>query len=353
MYRLLIRPVLFLFPPETAHKLTFALMGLVQDLGLSSFLSAFWPSKARPYHEVNVFGLRFRNPVGLAAGFDKDARLLRVWDKLGFGYIEVGTVTPKPQPGNEKPRLFRLVQDQGLINRMGFNNAGVLEMAARLEKFRRKHPNSRMIIGGNIGKNKVTPNELAARDYLVCMDELYPYVDFFAVNVSSPNTPGLRDLQDKEPLTALLGHLKAKGREYAEKHGVSERPILLKIAPDLGEEGLRDALGAVRETSTDGIIATNTTISRDALPKDPGEPGGLSGLPLRRRSTEVIRFLREEAGEGLPIIGVGGVITSADALEKLKAGSILIQLYTGFIYTGPSLLGSILSRLPLEGSAEA
>ncbi len=346
MYRYFLRPILFLFPPEIAHTMAFRILGLVQALRLTRLLGWFWTVRAQTVRPVHAFGLSFINPVGLAAGFDKDARLLRVWDELGFGFVEVGTVTPKAQNGNSRPRLFRLVKDQALINRMGFNNDGVLEMSRRLKDFRTRYPESRMLIGGNIGKNKATPNDRASLDYLLCIDTLYPLVDFFTVNVSSPNTPGLRNLQEKGPLTALLRHLRSKGEEYAHQHGVSERPILLKIAPDLNEVELRDVVAAVRETGIDGIIATNTTTDRTGLSSDPGESGGLSGLPLKDRSAEVLRFLHSESRGSLALVGVGGIANAEDAQEKIDAGARLVQVYTGFVYQGPAMVSRILNGLP-------
>ncbi len=350
MYRSFLRPILFLFPPETAHTIAFRLLGLVQALRLTRALGWFWTSRAQIVRPVHAFGLSFINPVGLAAGFDKDARLLRVWDELGFGFVEVGTVTPKAQEGNKRPRLFRLVADRALINRMGFNNDGVLDMARRLKDFRSRYPESRMLIGGNIGKNKITPNDRASLDYLLCMDTLYSLVDFFTVNVSSPNTPGLRDLQEKGPLTALLRHLRSKGKEYAQQHGVPERPILLKIAPDLNENELRDVVDAVSETGINGIIATNTTTDRSVLHSDPGESGGLSGKPLRDRSTQVLQFLQQETGGSIALVGVGGIAAAQDAQEKIDAGARLVQVYTGFVYEGPAMVSRILKGLPEHSS---
>lgn len=282
----------------------------------------------------------FKNPVGLAAGFDKDAKLINELSTFGFGFIEIGTLTPKPQPGNDKPRLFRLPADQALINRMGFNNGGVVAAVERLKK--RK---SNVIVGGNIGKNKVTPNESALDDYAVCMDALYPVVDYFVVNVSSPNTPGLRELQEKEPLRKLLSFVKS--RMVA---NLKPKPVLLKIAPDLTVEQLDDVIEILKETKTDGVIATNTTISRDGLSTDLQTveqigAGGLSGKPLRNRATEVIKYLRRELGPDYPIIGVGGIMSVQDALEKLDAGADLIQIYTGFVYEGPGFVKRILKAL--------
>ena len=286
--------------------------------------------------EREVFGLKFDNPVGLAAGFDKDAKLFDELASFGFGFIEIGTVTPLPQDGNPKPRLFRLKDDSGLINRMGFNNLGIEAVVARL---RRKK--SDIIIGGNIGKNKVTPNEEAANDYAICFEKLFPYVDYFAVNVSSPNTPGLRDLQEKKPLTALLNSL----QELNNKKDI-RKPILLKIAPDLTNEQLDDIIDIVADTKIDGVIATNTTIDRSGLKTDKNKVdaignGGLSGKPVGLRSTQVIKYLADKSNRAFPIIGVGGIHSAEDALEKLDAGATLLQVYTGFIYQGPSLVKRI------------
>ncbi|KAG1654413.1 Dihydroorotate dehydrogenase (quinone) [Nymphon striatum] len=292
--------------------------------------------------EIKVFGLKFKNPVGLAAGFDKDARLFNEFSDFGFGFVEIGTLTPKPQDGNPKPRLFRLKSDQAIINRMGFNNSGVFDAVERLKK------DHRVLVGGNIGKNKVTPNDEAVKDYLICLDALFDYVDYFAVNVSSPNTPGLRELQDKEPLTALLKELKKENTKLAVKNEVKEKPILLKIAPDLTDDQLLDIITIVKDTNIDGVIATNTTIERKDLNSDlifTEEKGGLSGKPVGNRSTEVIRFLAEKSGKAFPIIGVGGIHSEKDALEKLEAGADLVQLYTGFIYEGPSLVKRINKEL--------
>jgi len=290
-------------------------------------------------------GLNFPNVVGLAAGFDKDGKHIPGLACLGFGFIEVGTVTPIAQEGNPAPRLFRLPQDKALINRMGFNNEGLDALAERLKALRQKGVPNRLVIGGNIGKNKVTPNESAANDYLICFDKLFPWVDYFVVNVSSPNTPGLRELQEKEPLTRLLNLLQDKNRAQE-----SPKPILLKIAPDLSDSQLDDIADIVRTTGLAGVIATNTTISRAALstPESQIEAigmGGLSGVPVRARSTEVIRYLREKMGKEAVIIGVGGIDSAASAQEKLDAGADLVQVYTGLVYEGPGLVKSILENL--------
>ena len=283
-----------------------------------------------------VLGLTFDNPVGLAAGFDKDAEMIDLLEPFGFGSIEIGTLTPKPQPGNDKPRLFRLKKDQALVNRMGFNNAGVSNAVARLST--RK---SKVIVGGNIGKNKLTDNDMAIGDYEYTFEALFAVVDYFVVNVSSPNTPNLRDLQDKEPLSKLLHRLQERNNEKDKR-----KPILLKIAPDLSDNHLLEIVEIVKETKIDGIIATNTTISRQGLVTDAQKvekigAGGLSGKPLTARATEVIRYLRQALGQDICIIGVGGIMTPEDAVEKLKAGANLIQIYSGFIYSGPSFVKNI------------
>jgi dihydroorotate dehydrogenase len=306
--------------------------------GIASIVRSMFELKD-PGLKRTVFGLTFDNPVGLAAGFDKDAGLFDELACFGFGHIEVGTVTPVGQEGNPRPRMFRLPQDEALINRMGFNNSGAAVVAERLKKRRTK-----IIIGGNIGKNKITPNEDAARDYEICFRTLFNYVDYFVVNVSSPNTPNLRALQEKEPLSALLNSLKNLNLSLGGNSG--QKPILLKIAPDLTNEQLDDIIDIVKQTKIDGVIASNTTISREGInvPKEDLESigaGGLSGKPLAKRSTEVIRYLAERSCRSFPIIGVGGIHSPEDAIEKLNAGASLIQLYTGFIYEGPGLVKMI------------
>lgn len=340
MYRYFIRPILFLADPEKIHHFVFRLLAL-QSLvpGLSLLIRSMFSVK-HPKLERRILGLNFPNPVGLAAGLDKDGKRVDEFGAMGFGFIEIGTVTPKAQPGNEKPRLFRLPADQALINRMGFNNQGVIAAAARLRK--RK---SSVIVGGNIGKNKVTPNEHALDDCGYCFEALYPVVDYFVINVSSPNTPGLRELQEKEPLRKLLEHV-----IHLSKHEAKYKPVLLKIAPDLTTTQLDDIIEILKATKTDGVIATNTTISREGLKTDPERiksigNGGLSGAPVTQRSTEVIRYLREHLGENYPIIGVGGIMNAQDAVDKLNAGADLIQIYTGFIYEGPALVKSINKKL--------
>lgn len=289
-----------------------------------------------PALKRTVLGIEFPNPVGLAAGFDKEARMIDQLEPLGFGAVEIGTLTPKGQPGNDKPRVFRLPEDKALINRMGFNNEGVDEAIKLLGK-----RNAKIIVGGNIGKNKVTPNDQAIRDYEYSFEALFTEVDYFVVNVSSPNTPNLRELQSKEPLKELLNRLQERNREKE-----IQKPILLKIAPDLTDGQLEDIVEIVKETGIAGLIATNTTISRDGLQANKERveeigAGGLSGKPLAGRATEVISYLRRSLGSEICIIGVGGIMTPEDAIEKLKAGADLIQIYTGFIYEGPSLIKNI------------
>jgi dihydroorotate dehydrogenase len=293
-----------------------------------------------PSLEREVFGIRFENPVGLAAGFDKEAQFVDEFAALGFGFIEIGTITPKAQPGNPPPRLFRLQADQALINRMGFNNEGVETAVARL-----KNRKSKVIVGGNIGKNKLTSNEDAVKDYETCFDFLFDHVDYFAVNVSSPNTPNLRALQEKGPLKLILSRLSEKNNQKQ-----VPKPILLKIAPDLSNQQLDDIIEIVEELKLAGVIATNTTISREGLRMDDAKleeigNGGLSGKPLKRRSTEVIRYLHKNSNSKFPIIGVGGISTPEDAIEKIRAGASLIQLYTGFIYQGPGIIRKINKHL--------
>jgi dihydroorotate dehydrogenase len=338
MYKLVIRPLLFLFDPEKVHYFTFSLIRFFNKLGFGSLFKAIYEVKDARL-EREVFGIKFKNPVGLAAGFDKDAKLYQELSNFGFGFIEIGTLTPVGQEGNPKKRLFRLKEDNAIINRMGFNNGGVLEAVERLKK------NNGVLIGGNIGKNKVTPNEDAVNDYEICFEALFPYVDYFVVNVSSPNTPNLRALQEKEPLTKLLQVL----QNLNSKKQIP-KPILLKIAPDLIDEQLLDIIEIVNETKIAGVIATNTTLSREGLQSEnKAEMGGLSGKPLTKHSTEVIRFLSEKSNKSFPIIGVGGIHSADDAIEKLEAGASLVQLYTGFIYEGPALVKAINKKI-LENS---
>jgi len=336
MYKAIIRPLFFCFDPEKIHHFVFKSLKVLNAIpGFSSLSRALYKVND-PRLKRTVFGLEFDNPVGLAAGFDKEAKLYDELANLGFGFIEIGTLTPKGQEGNPKPRLFRLPQDSALVNRMGFNNEGVEAAVTRLKKRKTK-----VLIGGNIGKNKLTPNELANEDYYKAFNALYEYVDYFVVNVSSPNTPNLRALQDKEPLTALLKMLKD---EMATKP--SHKPILLKIAPDLTDSQLDDIIAIVAEVKIEGIIAANTTIDRSMLKSDKAEvdaigAGGLSGKPVRARSTEVIAYLHQKSNGAFPIIGVGGIYTAEDAIEKMKAGASLVQVYSGFIYEGPSMVKKI------------
>lgn len=333
----LIKSLLFRLDPEKAHYLTFSIIKKASFLpGIPALLKTIYGYQ-HPLLERKVFGLHFKNPVGLAAGLDKDATLFNELGNLGFGFIEIGTLTPKPQPGNEQPRLFRIIKDNAIINRMGFNNYGVNAAAILLKKRNDKS----LIIGGNIGKNKVTPNENAVVDYEICFNALYEVVDYFVVNVSSPNTPNLRDLQEKEPLTQLLTQL-----QQLNKSKKAPKPILLKIAPDLTDSQLDDIIDIVKLTEIAGVIATNTTIGRAGLSINTEEiekigAGGLSGKPLTARSTEVIKYLKKKSNSAFPIIGVGGIHSPEDAIEKLKAGADLIQIYTGFIYEGPGLVKKI------------
>ncbi|MCP9236640.1 quinone-dependent dihydroorotate dehydrogenase [Lewinella sp. JB7] len=355
MYSIL-KPLLFRLAPERAHALT--VQGLAATLSLPGVSDLF--RKTYRYEDPRLrtecFGIPFPNPVGLAAGFDKDGKYYRDMSSLGFGFLELGTVTPLPQGGNPSPRLFRLPADRALINRMGFNNEGVEALARRL--LRDGRPGN-VVLGGNIGKNKLTPNEEATADYLKCFERLFSLVDYFVVNVSSPNTPNLRELQDREPLTALLTELQERnltlGRTAARGSTTElgrpgelwhRKPILLKIAPDLTEGQLDDILQIVNDTGIAGIIATNTTIARAPLRTNAAAVaalgnGGLSGAPLRERSTEVIRYLYEQSGRTLDIIGVGGIDSVASAREKLAAGARLIQVYSGMVYAGPGLVRDI------------
>ena len=338
----LFKPLLFLLSPEKAHRVTVFLLDLAAAFPPSCWLlrKLFCHSGKEP--QRRVMGLVFPNPVGLAAGFDKDGKHIEGLACLGFGFIEVGTVTPLPQEGNPRPRLFRLPQDRALINRMGFNNEGLDALVLRLKTLRQKGVPGGLIIGGNIGKNKATPNEQAENDYLKCFVALFPWVDYFVVNVSSPNTPGLRDLQEKEPLTRLLNLLQDKNKEQK-----TPKPILLKIAPDLTDSQLDDIADIVRTTGLAGVIATNTTISRKDLKTPETEvaamgAGGLSGAPVQERATTVIRYLRGKLGKETVIIGVGGIDSAASAREKLDAGADLVQVYTGLVYVGPGLVKGIL-----------
>lgn len=344
MYKLF-RPFLFLLPPERIHSIAFRFLRIVLAIKPVRLLIQNRYFKTGPELETTLFGIKFPNKVGLAAGFDKDAVLGQYWQALGFGFIEIGTVTPKPQHGNPKPRLFRLPEDFALINRMGFNNKGCHNAANNLETREKELGGRNMVIGGNIGRNKTTDNENAISDYLYSLHALHPFVDYIAINVSSPNTPGLRSLQEKEPLLNLIVALQKANAEYA-----NPRPLLLKISPDLNEAELDDVIDILKQTFLDGVIATNTTISRSGLLAKPAKlasigAGGLSGKPLNRRSTEIITYLRLKLGPKFPIIAVGGIMTAQDAAEKIKSGANLVQIYTGFVYEGPALVKEINSLL--------
>lgn len=331
MYQIF-KKVIFLLNPEKAHHLTFRIMRFLFKIPFFDKIILSIYQFEHPVLEQEVFGIKFKNPVGLAAGLDKNAEFFKELNTFGFGFIEIGTLTPKPQIGNPLPRLFRLIEDEGLINRMGFNNKGVFTA----QKLLQNKPKN-LIIGGNIGKNKDTSNDEAIEDYLVCFDALYDVVEYFVVNVSSPNTPNLRALQEKEPLKKLLFTLQEHN-----KIKIKEKPILLKIAPDLSEEQLLDIIEIIKETKIAGVIATNTTLDRSNLKSNfKNETGGLSGKPLTQKSTEIIRFLHQKSNGTFPIIGVGGISNAKDALEKIEAGASLVQIYTGFIYQGPQLIKEI------------
>lgn len=338
MYKYLIKPILFLLPPETAHQFVFSFLKISFLFPGAKFIFKKLFTIKDLQLEKNIFGLHFENTVGLAAGFDKNAKYIDVLETLGFGFIEIGTVTPLPQSGNSKPRLFRLPKDEALINRMGFNNDGADVIVDRLRKRKTK-----IIIGGNIGKNKITPNENAVNDYEICFEKLFDVVDYFVVNVSSPNTPGLRELQEKEPLRKILFRLQELNKKFS-----FQKPILLKISPDLSNEQLDDIIEIVNEIKIDGVVATNTTLSRNNLKSQISNlksSGGLSGKPLTNRSTEIIKYISEKSKKSFPIIGVGGIHSADDAIEKLNAGASLLQIYTGFIYEGPGIIKRINEKL--------
>src|SRR6188768_3463532 len=347
MYQI-IRRILFLLPAETAHYFSMNIFRLLCSVPIiNKILAKVFSPKHN--NQVGVFGLNFKNHTGLGAGFDKNAKYLGVFETLGFGFVEIGTVTPKPQDGNDKPRLFRLPKDKALVNRMGFNNDGVKVVADRLKEWREQQKKNKsgkpaLIIGGNIGKNKVTANEDAWKDYEICFKELHHYVDYFVVNVSSPNTPGLRELQEKESLRKILRHLQMinNGKAVA-------KPILLKIAPDLTQEQLNDVTDLALEIKLDGLVATNTTIDREGLEHDLRtgtlETGGLSGKPLKKRSTDVVKYIFKKTKGEIPIIASGGIFTGADAKEKFDAGALLVQVWTGFIYEGPGIVKNICKHL--------
>lgn len=348
MYKIL-RNILFLFPAEGVHYFAMNSLKLLCKIGFKKLLAANYSS----HYKVSITtfcGLDFKNPVGLGAGFDKNAKYLNELEALGFGFVEIGTVTPLPQAGNEKPRLFRLPQDKALINRMGFNNDGVKVITERLHQWsilnnQSKDSHSRLIIGGNIGKNKITPNEDAWKDYEICFKELHPFVDYFVVNVSSPNTPGLRELQEKESLRKILSHLQTINTTQS-----NPKPLLLKIAPDLTQEQIDNVIDLALEIKLDGLVATNTTISRSGLTTHDSRlafigAGGLSGLPVKHRSTEIVKYICDKTKGKIPIIASGGIFSGADAKEKLNAGAALVQVWTGFIYEGPSIVKRICKSL--------
>ncbi len=347
MYKSIVRPLLFRFDPEGVHHFSFKAVKLLSTVpGVSSLLRKRYKHQ-HPVLQRKLFGLQFDNPVGMAAGFDKDAKAFKEFADLGFGFIEIGTLTPKPQDGNPKTRLFRLPQDQAIVNRMGFNNGGVDAAVERLKKNPKLGQPQHVLVGGNIGKNKVTPNDQAVNDYTICFNKLFDYVDYFTVNVSSPNTPGLRELQDRKPLTHILQTLQDLNNTKSQR-----KPILLKIAPDLTDDQLLDIIGIVEDTNIDGVIATNTTIERVDLKSDitlQKEAGGLSGAPLTNRATHVIAFLHDKSNGAFPIIGVGGIMTAQDAIDKLRAGASLVQLYTGFVYEGPALVRDINKAILKQG----
>ena len=348
MYHAL-RNVLFLFPTEGVHYFSMNALALVSKIPvIKKYLFKQYTINGSHLRK-NVFGLDFPNPVGLGAGFDKNAIYLEELQMLGFGFVEIGTVTPKPQQGNDSPRLFRLPKDKALINRMGFNNDGAEIIAKRLKRFQEKHTGEKsLIIGGNIGKNKDTPNESAYSDYLACFEALADYVNYFVVNVSSPNTAGLRALQHKESLRTIFTHLQRANQERS-----IQRPLLLKISPDLDHDQLRDIVDLAQEIHLDGLVVTNTTIDRENLITPPNEvkslgAGGLSGLPLFVRSTAMVDTIRNEMKSPLPIIASGGIFTPIHANAKFHAGADLIQVWTGFIYEGPSIVKKICNKLKMH-----
>ncbi len=341
MYKSIIRPILFTFKPETIHSIIFASLRIMQHIPGTSVLTRKLFLYKTSSAEKEVFGIKFPNPIGLAAGLDKNANVYNTFGNMGFGFVEIGTITPKAQKGNPKPRLFRMKKNKALINRMGFNNEGIDYAIKKLRK------NKTVIVGGNIGKNKMTPNKDAILDYEICFNSLFPYVDYFVINVSSPNTPDLRELQNKEPLEKLLSHI-----QNLNNNKPNRKPVLLKIAPDLTFEQIDDIIEIVERTKIDGLIATNTTISREGLSYTKEEieqigMGGLSGKPLTKRSTEIIKYISDKTNKKIPIIGVGGIMNEKDAIEKLEAGASLIQIYTAFIYEGPSFVKKLLKKMAL------
>ena len=339
----IIRDLLFFFPPEDVHYFSMDLLKMAGGFTpVKKLIENNFKYEGNQL-EKNIWGLSFRNPVGLGAGFDKNALYLNELDMLGFGFVEIGTVTPKAQAGNDKPRLFRLPADKALINRMGFNNDGVEQIKKRLEEWNAKNKSqkSKMIIGGNIGKNKLTANEDAWKDYLICFDALFNCVDYFVVNVSSPNTPGLRELQEKDSLRKILSKLQDSNKSHQHP-----KPLLLKIAPDLSPQQLDDIIDLSMEVQLSGLVATNTTINRQQLQTPNSKlltigAGGLSGYPLSPRSTEVVEYFAHKTNGGIPIIASGGIFTGEDARKKFDAGASLVQVWTGFIYEGPSIVKNI------------
>ena len=337
MYKLIIKPFLFTFPPEKAHKITLTLFNILTSIPIIGSIVRSFYKVEHPSLEQNIFGLNFKNPVGLAAGFDKDAKYFDLMAQLGFGFVEIGTVTPKGQAGNPQPRLFRLPEDEALINRMGFNNEGVEATVGRLKAKGKQN----FIVGGNIGKNKLTPNEEAKNDYIICFNALFPYVDYFVVNVSSPNTPNLRALQDKGPLLELLQVVQEQNNKQA-----NQKPVLLKIAPDLTDGQLDDIVDIVFQTKLSGLIVSNTTIDRSTLKTNENRiseigNGGLSGKPLSDRSTNIIKYIHSKSEGKITMIGVGGIYSPEDAIAKLDAGASLVQIYSGLVYEGPTLIKRI------------
>ncbi len=336
MYKLLVRPLLFSFDPEWVHYFTLNTLKLLNKIPFSSWLFRKIYSYQNSSLEKELFGIKFKNPVGLAAGFDKNGKYIKEMSNLGFGFIEIGTITPKPQPGNPKKRLFRVQNDLAIINRLGINNDGNILCAERLKK-----NNSDVVIGGNIGKNTTTSNENADKDYIQNFEILHQYVDYFVLNVSCPNVSNFTKLQDVEFLKKLVPQLKKINSTKPKK-----KPILIKISPDLNQDQLDETIDLIRSENLDGIIATNTTTSRNNLKTNKSKiekigNGGLSGEPLKNKSTEIIRYISKKTNGNLPIIGVGGIMNPKDALDKIKAGADLIQLYTGFIYEGPSIVKKI------------
>jgi len=336
VYKLLVRPLLFSFDPEWVHYITLNTLKLLNKIPFSSWLFRKIYSYQNSSLEKELFGIKFKNPVGLAAGFDKNGKYIKEMSNLGFGFIEIGTITPKPQPGNPKKRLFRVQNDLAIINRLGINNDGNILCAERLKK-----NNSDVVIGGNIGKNTTTSNENADTDYIQNFEILHQYVDYFVLNVSCPNVSNFTKLQDVEFLRKLIPQLKKINSSKPKK-----KPILIKISPDLNQDQLDETIDLILSENLDGIIATNTTTSRNNLKTNKSKiekigNGGLSGEPLKNKSTKVIRYISKKTNGNLPIIGVGGIMNPKDALDKIKAGADLIQLYTGFIYEGPSIVKKI------------